>query len=269
MIEKSEKTENQKVVSYKNGEVITKDIEVVTETPLSLFLGDQEIVTLLYNGQDPKELAVGFFYSDGILENKNQITELSFDGAQNTCTLRLDQAPEQVEQMSRKRIVTSGCGKGSIYYQVVDAIKEGRITIVSDLTVTPEKLVELATLVFRGSELYKRTHGVHSVALCDLNGVVIFRDDIGRHNAMDKIAGRCMLDRIDTSQLLLFTTGRLTSEMMIKAGRLGCPIVVSRSSATSLALDFADLIGMTVVTGARAGGFTLFRRPERIFPEGI
>jgi len=120
------------------------------------------------------------------------------------------------------------------------------------------------TLLHRQSTLYRTAGGVHNAALCDPDRIVIFRDDIGRHNAIDKIHGECFLENLPVGGRLLLTTGRISSEILIKAGKLGVPFLVSRSSPTSLALDLAERTGITVIGQVRGGGLSVYSRPERL-----
>jgi FdhD protein len=252
------------VVAYKDGRLAPGRLQVIRELPLTLLLGDKEIVTLLYNGADPEELAAGFFFSEGFFDRAEDVHRIAFDLQSNSCRVEPSAPMEFFEDLWGKRLITSGCGKGGIFYHVMDSIASGRLAISSTMEIAAQQIGALANEVFKPSELARATHGVHAAALCDPRGVVLFREDIGRHNALDKIAGRCLLDRVDRSDKLLFTTGRLSSEVIIKAGRLGCPIVASRSSATSLALELALKIGITVVGGARSGSFHIYTGAGRI-----
>ena len=249
---------------YKDNLFAPKKLRVIRELPVTLVLGDKEVVTLLYNGQEAEELTAGFFFSEGFLDRADQVRKLSFDPKQQVCRLEPIGSMDFFEDLWGKRMITSGCGKGSVFYHVMDSVSAGKIRTDSTMSLFAPNLLERSREVFRPSELYRETHGVHAAALCTADRMLLFREDIGRHNALDKIAGRCLLDSLDRSDKILFTTGRLTSEVMIKAGRLGVPIVVSRSSATDLALNLAGKIGITVVGGARGGSFLIYTGAQRI-----
>ena len=264
MKEESKSKVEISVLAYKDGQLAPGSIQVIREVPLTLYLGEREVVTLLYDGENAEELAVGFFFSEGFLDRAEQIERLHFDEKNQTCRLEPKSDAGFFDDLWGKRLVTSGCGKGSVFYHIMDSVAAGRVTVSSTLTVTPEQLGVLAGEVFKPSELYLGTHGVHAAALCSVERMIAFREDIGRHNALDKISGRCLLDQTDGSDKLLFTTGRLTSEVMIKAGRLGCPVVVSRSSATKMALELAGKIGISVIGGARKKSFHCYTGSQRI-----
>lgn len=252
------------VTAFANGIREDRILHVISEIPLTLYLGDREIITLLTSGQDPQELAVGFFFSEGFFDAREEIAALDFHPDTGICRVQPAKPMDSFTDLFGKRMVTSGCGKGSSFSYVMDSISSGRIQVDSPLAVPPYVITTLAKAIYRPSALYRETHGVHAAALCSKDEILIFREDIGRHNALDKIAGCCLLDGWDRKDTLLFTTGRITSEVMVKAGRLGCPIVVSRSSATALALELAEQIGISVLGGARSSGFHVYTNEQRI-----
>jgi len=252
------------IQSFKEGKKRNDTLFVIMEIPLTLYLGEKEIVTLLYNGQHPENLAVGFFFSEGFIEKKEDILDIVYDAKTDICKIIPKKKTGFFEDLYGKRLVTSGCGKGSSFYSVMDSIAANEVNVESELTIAESKLRKMAHLVFRSSPLYKETHGVHSAGLCSLDDMIVFHEDIGRHNALDKIAGQCLLESIDTRDKILYSTGRITSEMMVKTGRMGCPIVVSRSSATNLALELAEKIGITVVGGVRKSSFHVYTETQRI-----
>lgn len=252
------------VLQHKKGECLEKELDVTQELPLTLLLGDIEVVTFLYNGQNPKELALGFLFSERILKRKEDVQSCVFNHRTFSVRVEPTDSIDVSDKLSGKSTITSGCGKGYSFYDMMDHIATGKIVIDSSLKITAEEIYQLNREVFRSSKLYHQTHGVHSAALCSSKQIVLFREDIGRHNAIDKIAGRAVMDNIGTDDKILFTTGRLTSEVIVKAGRLGCPVVISRSSATALALQLAEQINLTVIGGAKAGAFHIYKGADRV-----
>lgn len=253
-----------RIIQYKNDQCTFKELDVIRELPLTLVLGEIEILTLLYNGQNPKELVLGFLFSERIVSQRQDVLSVDFNPKTLSVSVNLVDTIDVSDKISRKRTITSGCGKGSSFYNMMDHIAEGGLRIDSPVIIEPDRIYQLSKEVYRSSELYRTTHGVHSAALCDSEKIIMFREDIGRHNAVDKIAGRCLMDDVITGDKILFTTGRLTSEVIIKAGRLGCPIVISRSSATALALKLAGQINMTVIGGAKALSFHVYCGEQRV-----
>jgi len=258
----------RKIHRLADGDWTEQSAPVVLETPLTLFFNGKETVTLLTTGDHPRELAAGFFFSEGFIEDSGDILSLYMDERAGTVNLETRNPDERMLSLFEKRIVSSGCGKGSVYYHVLDSIKAGNVTVGSDLTLREDRVLKLMSTMSRTSELYRQTRGVHGAALCSEEKIHLFREDIGRHNAIDKIAGHCLLEGIDPAGFALMTTGRVSSEVVIKASRLGTQILISRASATSLALELADQVGMTVIGSVRGGRMTLYAHPERLERSG-
>jgi len=238
---------------------------VIRERPYTLHLNGQEIITLLCAGHHVDELAVGFFYGEGFLGSPEDLKRVEVDaeaGVINVHTVS-DAAPP--DRLWQKRTVTSGCGKGSLFYFALDALLSHPVE--SSLSVLPRQIVDRIEDLNRLSETYRHTHGVHNTALVDPEQVILFRDDIGRHNAVDMIAGHVFMNGIPLNDKILLTTGRLTSEIIIKAAKIGLPMVVSRNTATTLAIELARSLNVTLIGYARAGKFTVYSGFDRIGSE--
>ncbi|MDP8225884.1 MAG: formate dehydrogenase accessory sulfurtransferase FdhD [Candidatus Lernaella stagnicola] len=270
----SDSTVTRQVLICRQGLVQTAAGHVVRETPLTVRLGDRELVTLLTDGTHPDELAVGFLFNEGLLDEASQIRSVRVDEKRGEALIDAVVDEKLIDSVYGKRLVTSGCGKGRIFYHVLDAVKAGRVRVIGDLVLPLTFIYEIGASLAGTSDTYKRTRGVHGAALLDNEGVVCFREDIGRHNALDKLAGWSLRGPGIGRGMALYTTGRVTSEVMLKAGRMRLPIILSRSMPTDMALQLAEQIGVTVVGGLRAGSCTIFTRPERIAnaipePEGL
>ncbi len=244
------------------GEGIEKKQWVIREQPVTLYLNGKEMVTLLCAGHHLDELAVGFLRAEGFLQAPEDLEDLQVDEASGRVSVTARSASPLVETMWEKRTVTSGCGKGSLFYFSLDALLARPVR--SDLRVTPSQIVGRVEDLHRLSETYRRTHGVHNSVLATPEKIVIFRDDIGRHNAVDMIVGHVFLNSIPLQDKLLITTGRLTSEILIKTAKMGIPVLVSRNTATTLAIQLAQSLNVTLVGYARAGKFTVYSGRERI-----
>jgi FdhD protein len=166
------------------------------------------------------------------------------------------------DRLWMKRTITSGCGKGSVFYYALDALMSRPSE--STLRITPAQVWERVEELSRLSETYRRTHGVHNTALAAPEEVLLFRDDIGRHNAVDMIVGHAFLHNLSLDDKMLITTGRLTSEILIKAAKVGIPVLASRNTATTLAIELAKSLNITLIGYARAGKFTVYSGEERI-----
>lgn len=249
-------------VKYREGSRREAEVPVVKEVPVTIYLNGKEIITLLACDDALEYLAAGFLKSEGLLDRREEIRSLTVDETRTSVRIDADRPYPLTEKLFEKRTVTSGCGKGTTFYHALDALQ---VKPVPDgPVVSPGQVRSLMTMLHTRSELYRTAGGVHNAALCDPEGIVIFRDDIGRHNAIDKIHGECFLENVPTAGRLLLTTGRVSSEILIKAGKLGVPILVSRSGPTSLALELAERTGITVIGRLIGGRMSVYSRPERL-----
>lgn len=235
---------------------------VIRERPVTLFLNGREMVTLLCAGHHLDELAAGFFYAEGFIDTPEDVLKIEIDEQSGKVYLNTANVAPLAENLWQKRTITSGCGKGSLFYYSLDALLSKPVQ--SDIRISPGQILDRVDDLNRQSEIYRRTHGVHNTVLAAPDRVLLFRDDIGRHNAVDMIVGHVFLNRIPLTDKLLITTGRLTSEMLIKAAKVNIPILVSRNTATSLAVELAKSLGITLIGYARAGKFTVYSGRERI-----
>lgn len=254
--------ESRKVKRYVNSSHEEIEVSLIKEVPLTIYLNGKEVVTLLCLGDQMKELAVGFLGSEGFIERFSDIKSIKMDEEKGIAEIETVTKNPLIEGLFEKRTITSGCGKGSTFYNVMDAFKCRKIE--SGLIVKPGYLLELMKRLHELSGLYKETHGAHNVALADQNGILIFREDIGRHNAVDKIHGHSILNHIPLSDKILITTGRVSSEILIKTGKMGIPIILSRSVPTALAVSIADEVGITIAGFARGGSLSVYSHGERV-----
>ncbi len=246
----------------KNGHWEERSQWVVRERPVTLYLNGREIVTLLCAGHHLDELAAGYFHGDGFLERPEQIERIDTDEEAGKVMVSASCDSSMIDRLWMKRTVTSGCGKGSLFYYAMDALLSHPIE--SSFHLTPALAWKRMEDLNRLSETYRLTHGVHNTGLADSEEILLFRDDIGRHNAVDMIVGHAFLNRLALDDKLLITTGRLTSEILIKAAKVGIPVLMSRNTATSLAVELARSLKITLIGHARAGKFTVYSGMERI-----
>ncbi len=235
---------------------------VIQEKPVTLFVNDTELVTLLCTGHHLDELAAGFLFAEGFLKSPQDMIEMTIDESAGHVHVTCSRTTGPLNQLWTKRTVTSGCGKGTLFYFALDALRGKPVR--SDLRIHPEDVVGRMEDLHRMSDTYRLTHGVHNTALAVADRILVFRDDIGRHNAVDMIVGHCFMNGIPLRDKLLVTTGRLTSEMLIKAAKLGIPVIVSRNTATTLAIELAKTLHITLVGHVRAGKFVVYSGEERI-----
>jgi FdhD protein len=235
---------------------------LIKEQAVTLYLNGREIVTLLCAGHHLDELAAGFFFAEGFLETSADLESLEVNEAEGKVNLIIRSDMLLTERLWQKRTVTSGCGKGSLFYYSLDALLSR--PVASTMRLSVNQILDRVEDLNRLSETYRRTHGVHNSAVADGERIVLFRDDIGRHNAVDMIVGHFFLNNLSLGDKFLITTGRLTSEILIKAAKIRIPVLVSRNTATSLAVELAKSLNITLIGYARAGKFTVYSGEERI-----
>ncbi len=239
---------------------------IAGEHPLTLYVDKREIVTLMTLGQAPEALAIGYLRNQRLMRSIEEIAEVQVDwetGAAAVTTRKPTQgAARKMREKMKKRTVTTGCGQGSVFGDLMEEIDT--IKLRDDVTLTEETLHALLDAVRRHETVYKSAGAVHGCALLDGPEIIYFIEDVGRHNAVDAIAGQMWLDRVDGSDKIFYTTGRLTSEMVIKTAQMRIPFLVSRSGLTQMGHRIASQVGITMI-GRAAGGkhYLLFTGKHR------
>ncbi|HOV85757.1 MAG TPA: formate dehydrogenase accessory sulfurtransferase FdhD [Syntrophobacteraceae bacterium] len=246
----------------KNQEGVLRRQWIVKEQPVTLYLNGEEMVTLLCAGHHLDELAIGFLHAEGFLKEPQDLERIEIDGELGKVEAFVPGASPLLRNLWEKRTITSGCGKGSVFYYALDSLLAQKIQ--SPLRVSPRQVLDRIDDLNRLSETYRRTHGVHNTALASPEEILLFRNDIGRHNAVDMIVGHVFQKRISLEDKFILTTGRLTSEILIKAAKVGLPMLVSRNTATTLAVELAGSLNITLIGYARGGKFTVYSGEERV-----
>lgn len=236
---------------------------LVAESPLTIFFNDQELVTLLCTFEHVDELAAGFLRSEGFLKSAADIESVKVNQDEAAVYVTSRKKALIAEQTFMKRYITTGCGKGTSFYHLADAVIN---PVETTLRVKAEQVMQLMIQAQRMSDLFKTTGGVHSSAICNTEEILFFREDIGRHNSVDKLIGRCFFDGVPMDDKILLTTGRISSEILIKSAKLGVPVLVSRSAPTDLAVQHAGELGVTIAGFVRNQRMNVYTSPERIIP---
>ena len=226
------------------------DIEGVfaRELPVTIILNDQELVTLLCSPEDINYLAVGFLFSEGLLKDKSEIKKTVVDGRRGVVRVETEEGEELDRDVLFKRFITSGCGKGASFYNAADISIQ---RVESQVKISPSDVFVLVNDFQHHSQVYRATGGVHSAALCDGKSILVFSEDIGRHNAIDKIMGKCLLEDIPINDRLVITSGRISSEILHKIAKRSVPIIISISAPTNLGVKVADDLGITLISSVR------------------
>ncbi len=232
------------------------------EAPVTITVNDQDVATLLCTPSDLRELTAGWLLAEGLIESADEIVSLV--GCAHDREMLVRTSPDRLGDGRRWRLVTSGCGAGAN----LGATQLAEVPrVVGDLRLPLGRLRELMGEMLRSTRLYRLTGGVHSAALASADGLVVLREDIGRHNAVDKVVGYGLLSGYDFGSLTLLSTGRLSAEMAWKAARAGIPIVASLSIPTALARDIALTAGITLVGRAVSARPLVYTHAEQIADE--
>lgn len=251
------------ITEYGPGGPRPVSIEAIREVPLTIYLNDREVVTLLCTGKYPRHLAVGFLKSDALLTDPSQLKDIDVRDEDGRITARVTVSHDPWEGgRTIQRSITSGCGKGTNFDRNVETIS--RRTVHSDLKVTPAQILALAAELKHRSTLYGRTRGCHNSSLCTPREMLLFREDIGRHNAIDMIVGQCFLEGADTGDKMIVSTGRVASEILLKTVRIGVSVLASTAVATSFSVELARKIGLTLIGNIKADSFWVYNDPGRI-----
>lgn len=239
---------------------------VAGEHPLTLYLDKRELVTLMTLGQAPEALVVGYLRNQRLVSSVEDIAEVQVDWETDSVAIVTRHGVENLEARLEKRTVTTGCGQGTVFGGLMDEIDS--IKLRDDVTLEDFQLFSLVEQVRKYETIYKQAGAVHGCALAKTTPegteILMFVEDVGRHNAVDAIAGHMWLDGIDGSDKIFYTTGRLTSEMVIKCAQMGIPFLVSRSGLTKMGHDIAKLTGITMIGRASGRHYLLFAGAQRL-----
>ena len=237
------------------------DLPVVTEKPLTIYLNRQEIVTAMTLGDRPQQMAVGFLYNQNMLQHGDQITEIDYDEELSVVIVRTAHETNY-EAKLQKKIRTSGCAQGTVFGDIMDRFD--KIKLNPDMRISTRQLMHLSKAINTAPSLYLTAGAIHGCVLCTADKPLIYVEDIGRHNAVDKIAGYMLMDNISPENKLFYTTGRLTSEMVIKTVLMGISVLVSRSGFTEAGVRLARQAGLTLIGRAKGSRFVALSGQQRI-----
>lgn len=236
--------------------------EIIVELPVSITVNGETWLTFMCTPTDLEALAIGFLFNEKIIDSAEELASVRVCPAGDNIDVWLTHNAEKPKNWKR----TSGCTGG---VTAVDTSIPASIPVEYNFTLPAERVGILIGDLFDAQELYRTMGGVHTSALSDGVSILVSAEDVGRHNTLDKIAGRCLLERLTPQNRILLTTGRISSEMLQKAARIGAPIAISRTSPTSLSVQMAEQLGITLIGYARRTSFKLYTHPDRIiFPAG-
>ncbi|MBU0515822.1 MAG: formate dehydrogenase accessory sulfurtransferase FdhD [Proteobacteria bacterium] len=240
-----------------------RPVAIPGESPLTIKVDGREIVTLMTLGTNPEELALGYLHNQRLLERIEDIESVCVDWARETVDVstRHGQGIPNLDAMLSRVTVASGCGQGTLFSCTVDKLYEQKLPRVR---VRQSTIYQVLKAVATLNPIYRLAGSVHGCCLCQGERVLMSVEDVGRHNAADAIAGRMWLDGMTGEDKILFTTGRLTSEILMKAAFMGIPVLVSRSGVTQMGLELARDMGMVVIGRAKVTRFLVFNGADQV-----
>ena len=248
---------------FRAGRGVSSESELIVEKPVALYVNGILWITFMCTPNLLKALAVGFLFNEGVIESADQIEEFHICDNREIIDVWLGHQAEKPVEWKR----TSGCTGG---YTALD-LDELYLEVEDEVKIEADQVRKLVERLFETQDLYKKTGGVHTSVLTDGNQIVLAAEDVGRHNSIDKIAGLYLLGDEEPSSKILLSTGRISSDMLQKAARIGAAIVISRTSPTSMSVELADRWGITLIGYARRYRFNLYTHPGRIIesePDG-
>jgi FdhD protein len=245
------------VDEYRN----VREMHVADERPLTIYVDSYELVTLMTIGTWPELLALGYLRNQGLITDLSEIRSVQVDWEVNAAAVTTFAGRDDWQERLGPRIVTTGCGQGTVFGNIMDQLNEVRIR---PLHLRQSALYALLRTLGSYNEVYRNAGAVHGCALCGGGEVLVFIEDVGRHNAVDAIAGRMWLEGIGGEDKIFYTTGRLTSEMVIKVAQMGIPVLMSRSGITQMGLKLARDLGVTMLSRVQNRHFLVYNGQENI-----
>jgi FdhD protein len=255
--------ETVQYIQVENGEWHQETGQIIRETPVSLTINGEVWLTFMCTPVDLESLAVGFLFNEGLVKSLHEIVDVRVCPTQDNIDVWTHAALRKPDQWRR----TSGCTGGIT--SVDSGAKQPALMIPVNRNggiLQAEQVNDLISDLFKVQELYRQSGGVHTSSLTDGEGNFITAEDIGRHNTLDKIAGRCLMENIQLKHRIILTTGRISSEMLQKSAMLGAAVVISRTSPSNLSISLAKQFGITLIGYARRNRFNIYTHPERISP---
>ena len=238
-----------------------RQVHVAGESPLTLYVDGREIVTLMTLGTHPEALTIGYLRNQRFIQELSQIKDVSVDWRTESVRVSTWEGIAGWDEKLQKRTVTTGCGQGTVFSCTLDALYTVRLP---EVTVQQSMIYALLDNIRQQNEIYKRAGAVHGCGLCRLADILLFVEDVGRHNAADAIAGSMWLEYLSGADKIFYTTGRLTSAIVMKTAQMGIPVLLSRSGVTNMGLELAQELGVTMIARAKGKHFLVYNGAENI-----
>lgn len=258
---------NREIIHFSQGEISCKTDLIVTEVPMTIKINGEEFVTIVCTPGYMEDMVIGYLASEGVITKYEDIKRIWIQEAHGYIHVETDKKNPYFKDLQQKRYITSCCGEsrqGFVFAN--DALTVQKMKNIH-VRITPQKCLYLMNELQNLAQTYKDTGGVHNAALCDEDGVILSRMDIGRHNTLDKIYGYCLKNDIPMTGKIVVFSGRVSSEILLKVAKIGCELVLSKSAPTELALRLGDSLGITIVGFIRKDSFNIYTGTERIIHE--
>jgi len=243
-----------------------QSISIPGERSLTIYLDKKEIVTLMTLGAAPEALVLGYLKNQNLIDNIENIESIQVDWETDSAAVKTFVEKSNIEALTSKRVVTSGCGQGTMFGEFMSDLD--RIQLSPDASLAQSAIYQIIETIRHHPSIYKQAGSVHACAVFEVVGkqveLLYFIEDVGRHNAVDSITGLMWLDRKIGTNLVFYTTGRLTSEMVIKGGQMGIPFLMTRSGATQMGLELAKKINLTLLARCSGTHFLIYEGQDRI-----
>lgn len=251
-------------ISYHSDSWEEAQVYIIGEQSITLTVNNEPWLTFMCTPIDLEALAVGFLYNEEIISSIDEIASIRVCPSEENIDIWLNRSIKKPDKWVR----TSGCS-GGITSVENSTLQKGKVKSQANYVLPAERIGQLIELLGKSQALYHTSGGVHTSALSDGEKIIIVVEDIGRHNTLDKLAGRCIMEHIHPKKSIILSTGRISSEMIQKARRIGATTVISRTSPSSLSVEIAEELGITLIGYARHNRFTIYSCPERILPNPI
>ena len=234
---------------------------IAAERPLTLYIDKREVVTLMTLGCEPELLVLGWLRNQRLIDRPGQIRAIQVDWETDSVAITTRDGIDRLDSRLGRKTVTTGCGQGTVFGDLMDDLEKIRL---QQRPLRQSQIYQLLENINQRNEVYRQAGAVHGCALCHGSEVLRFVEDVGRHNAVDCLAGWMWLQEIDGADLCFYTTGRLTSEMVIKVAQMGIPMLLSRSGLTQMGLELAQRLGVTLIARAKGRHFLVYHGAEFI-----
>ena len=247
---------NQSIIRYENGQLFATEDFYVTEFPLTIMVNGEEFATIICSPTNMEELVLGFLASEGAILKRDELKSIQIDDSKGFAHVELTKSLGDRFEYSTKRMIASCCGKSREFYFHNDAAIAK--TSMSKIELHPQQILRMMTQLQSASVIFKQTGGLHNAAISDGNTFFEHRQDIGRHNALDKLYGYCIQRHISVRDKVLIFSGRISSEILIKAAKIGVGVILSKSAPTTLAVQLVKDLNITAIGFIRDGNFNIY-----------